>query len=686
MGLFEQFPYTNFHELNLDWLLERMKEIAGRMTTVEDTIAELRREMDEFFDDLNLQTEVNRKIDEMAEDGSLLAIITPYLGNELADIRNGLDAFSENIENTVNSVAGRQTVLEARMDEFASLPPGSTAGNAELLDIRIGADGVTYDSAGDAVRGQYGELDSQLEAFNSKRILDTTTLSGRDLSDAGVRYQWASNGVCTVTGTSTGYSWDTIYRDTVLFPDGYVAGGDVYVRYTGTGCYFQLLTYTGGSWTQFARIRKSQIVHIPEDAVGLWIRLTVSQGTVVNETVYPVVYSAMPNSIAGEEIEKRKLIDTYQNVSKAINIGNSAMWEQGAIDAYAGFNRDSVQRFRTVGYIPLNVERIITNNEDYGFYVYAYYIGGEFAGIYNTSGVFDSVGSLFTSFDIGDLVRQYPYHRFRLSLIARGAAPYPTLADCAAVSMTNMLADDGEPVTVRVMQYNIGKFNFGLDAGIVSGGAEKLENYKKYFAEKRPLFVCMQEYVDYIDRAQTINADTELFGPVYWDNSRYEDHELAIYSDYLLQNKGYSYLQVSGEPPAYCVYGDVHIKGRLVRVVSGVLNVTASLSQKASCIDKLLNQICAGYDNVIVCMDTNAADYDEAVAFRTQFAGDNYKSANWSYFGFIPTYRVQPGVYRYIDNVFVKGDIRPVNIETGEAVYNDLASDHYPVIVDLSVR
>lgn len=27
MGLFEQFPYTNFHELNLDWLLQQMKEL-----------------------------------------------------------------------------------------------------------------------------------------------------------------------------------------------------------------------------------------------------------------------------------------------------------------------------------------------------------------------------------------------------------------------------------------------------------------------------------------------------------------------------------------------------------------------------------------------------------------------------------------------------------------------------------
>lgn len=83
---FEQFPYSNFHDLNLDWIISEVKKaiegfkaLSAKTDDFETTLNNALEYINNYFKNLDVQKEINNKLEEMKENGELADIIAAFL-------------------------------------------------------------------------------------------------------------------------------------------------------------------------------------------------------------------------------------------------------------------------------------------------------------------------------------------------------------------------------------------------------------------------------------------------------------------------------------------------------------------------------------------------------------------------------------------------------------------------------
>lgn len=183
MAIFDNFPYTNIHDLNTDWLVKTVKSVKDKTELIDQAVLDAQNYAD------NAKTsEDNAKI---SEDNAKASENNAKLYNDNMDamkqqIDGEVDALSTRIDlNSVGIAAN-----SARIDSFTNLAVGSTTGDAELMDIRVTYDGQTKATAGDAVRDQVSFLtDKTLLGFQllnqPPEIVVPTMTSGKYVNLSG---------------------------------------------------------------------------------------------------------------------------------------------------------------------------------------------------------------------------------------------------------------------------------------------------------------------------------------------------------------------------------------------------------------------------------------------------------------------------------------------------------------------
>ena len=83
---FNNFPYTDGHELNLDWVIKTVKSYVAKTATLEADVAKISAKVDNFIASLDMPAEVRRQIDDLISSGEfedmILQAIEDNYGND----------------------------------------------------------------------------------------------------------------------------------------------------------------------------------------------------------------------------------------------------------------------------------------------------------------------------------------------------------------------------------------------------------------------------------------------------------------------------------------------------------------------------------------------------------------------------------------------------------------------------
>ena len=265
----ENFPYSNFHDLNMDWIIKIAKDFLDQYTHIQEVISNGEQSLQEIISD-GEQSIQDLTADELAQ---------------LEEKANALEALLQAWYDThSNDIA--QQLTEAIASFYSEADQKTAAAIA-------------------SIPADYSELSARVDhlydtnMFNFTKMPYTTT---PNQTLFGITWSTLDNGIIKAVGTNTGSTNAiNVYYYTQLPADRLKAGSRILLYQNSSkpnSLYMQLFTQTeGGSLTHILTNPNGfTSFEIPSNVTALLWRVYAAPNAVLNDTILPAIVIFPENS------------------------------------------------------------------------------------------------------------------------------------------------------------------------------------------------------------------------------------------------------------------------------------------------------------------------------------------------------------------------------------------------------
>lgn len=292
-------PYS----YDLKWIVAELKKAIDLYTPISQEVQDLYDFVHTYFESTRFEEQLDAALRVLASDGTLAEIIQPLFDEYKIDV----DTEISNMINRINGQDSEIAVLSARMDTFSNLPTGSTAGDAELMDIRVGYDGTTYATAGDAVRGGDQKLQDQIDVYGMDDLNQFYNRTGATSADVAYNYD-ALTDTFSAIGTASGTSVFNLFNEATFVH--LKADTPYHIKFASSDpkIYLQVYYYVGGTSTIYRSSVKDEWFKFPANATGCIIRARTTTGANVNATFTFKIYGAFTPDALINRMEMQSML------------------------------------------------------------------------------------------------------------------------------------------------------------------------------------------------------------------------------------------------------------------------------------------------------------------------------------------------------------------------------------------